>query len=74
VPFDASPRKRLTRHLIHEWLQKFYVAARRELGVPKADNVSAEPLEWLIASDIDHVSLESDRICFDITRSIALVL
>jgi hypothetical protein len=32
--------------LIHEWLQKFYVAARHELGVPNADNVYAEPLEW----------------------------
>ena len=32
--------------LAHEWLQKFYVAARHELGVPNADNVFIEPLEW----------------------------
>jgi hypothetical protein len=45
VPFDAPPRKRLTRRLIHNWLQKFYEAAWRELGVPKADNVCANRLE-----------------------------
>jgi hypothetical protein len=32
--------------LTYEWLQKFYIAARRELGVPQAEKVYAEPREW----------------------------
>jgi hypothetical protein len=32
--------------LTFEWLERFYVAARRELGVPQAEEVYMEPAGW----------------------------
>jgi hypothetical protein len=31
-----------------QWLQRFYIAARRELGVPQAEDIYTEPSKWRI--------------------------
>jgi hypothetical protein len=39
------------RLLLQDWLMKFYIAVRREIGIPQPENVYREPDTWLGRSD-----------------------
>lgn len=51
IPRRDDELERGPRLLLQDWLMKFYVAVRREIGVPQPENVYREPDEWLGRSD-----------------------
>lgn len=51
LPPRQDELERGPRLLLNDWLMKFYVAVRREIGIPHPENIYQEPETWLGRSD-----------------------
>jgi hypothetical protein len=51
LPRRDDELERGPRLLLNDWLIKFYIEVRREIGIPKPENIYREPDSWLGRAD-----------------------
>jgi hypothetical protein len=51
LPRREDELERGPRLLLNDWLMKFYIEIRREIGIPQPENIYREPDSWLGRSE-----------------------